>query len=97
MLLPIERVKRFFDGVTLPSPLDEATEMLLDELRARLPDECLQTDPDVVAAFLLAARSSSPPTSSGVLRSCGMYIPSANGSAGIPTIWSTRISSAPSP
>ena len=36
MLLPIERVKRFFDGVTLPPPLDEATEMLLDELRARL-------------------------------------------------------------
>ncbi|MGZ8272860.1 MAG: excinuclease ABC subunit UvrA [Burkholderiaceae bacterium] len=36
MLLPIERVKRFFDGITLPPPLDEATEMLLDELRARL-------------------------------------------------------------
>jgi excinuclease ABC subunit A len=36
MLLPIERVKRFFDRVGLPPPLDEATEMLLDELRARL-------------------------------------------------------------
>ena len=24
---------------------------LLDELRSRLPDECLQTDPDVVAAY----------------------------------------------
>jgi excinuclease ABC subunit A len=36
MLLPIERVKRFFDDVALPPPLDEATEMLLDELRARL-------------------------------------------------------------
>ena len=36
MLLPIERVKRFFDELTLPPPLDEATEMLLDELRARL-------------------------------------------------------------
>ena len=36
MLLPIDRVKRFFDDVTLPPPLDEATEMLLDELRARL-------------------------------------------------------------
>ncbi len=36
MLLPIERVKRFFDRVSLPPPLDEATEMLLDELRARL-------------------------------------------------------------
>ena len=63
MLLPLERVKRFFDHVHLgaspvtscpapagardelaaarrsslvPAPLDEATEMLLDELRARL-------------------------------------------------------------
>ncbi len=36
MLLPIERVKFFFDDLTLPPPLDEATEMLLDELRARL-------------------------------------------------------------
>ncbi|MGE5162243.1 MAG: excinuclease ABC subunit UvrA, partial [Betaproteobacteria bacterium] len=36
MLLPIERVKRFFDDVALPPPLDEATAMLLDELRARL-------------------------------------------------------------
>jgi excinuclease ABC subunit A len=36
MLLPIERVKTFFEAITLPPPLDEATEMLLDELRARL-------------------------------------------------------------
>jgi excinuclease ABC subunit A len=36
MLLPIERVKAFFDRVELPAPLDQATEMLLDELRARL-------------------------------------------------------------
>ena len=36
MLLPLERVKAFFDTITLPPPLDEATEMLLDELRARL-------------------------------------------------------------
>ena len=36
MLLPIERVRAFFDAITLPPPLDEATEMLLDELRARL-------------------------------------------------------------
>jgi len=36
MLLPIERVKAFFDRVQLPAPLDEASEMLLDELRARL-------------------------------------------------------------
>ena len=36
MLLPIERVKTFFDRVQLPPPLDQASEMLLDELRARL-------------------------------------------------------------
>jgi excinuclease ABC subunit A len=36
MLLPIDRVKAFFDRVELPAPLDQATEMLLDELRARL-------------------------------------------------------------
>ncbi|HKO67005.1 MAG TPA: excinuclease ABC subunit UvrA, partial [Burkholderiaceae bacterium] len=36
MLLPIERVKTFFDRVHLPAPLDQASEMLLDELRARL-------------------------------------------------------------
>ncbi|HTN50109.1 MAG TPA: excinuclease ABC subunit A [Burkholderiaceae bacterium] len=36
MLLPIERVKTFFDTLTLPPPFGEATEMLLDELRARL-------------------------------------------------------------
>ena len=36
MLLPIERVKIFFDQVRLPAPLDQASEMLLDELRARL-------------------------------------------------------------
>ena len=36
MLLPIERVKTFFDRVRLPAPLDQASEMLLDELRARL-------------------------------------------------------------
>ena len=33
MLLPIERVKMFFDRVQLPAPLDQASEMLLDELR----------------------------------------------------------------
>jgi excinuclease ABC subunit A len=36
MLLPIQRVKTFFDALALPAPLDEASEMLLDELRARL-------------------------------------------------------------
>jgi len=36
MLLPIERVARFFDTLKLPAPLDEATDMLLTEMRARL-------------------------------------------------------------
>ena len=35
MLLPIDRVKSLFDRVELPAPLDQATEMLLDELRAK--------------------------------------------------------------
>jgi excinuclease ABC subunit A len=36
VLLPIERCRAFFEGVTLPSPLDEATEILLGEIRSRL-------------------------------------------------------------
>jgi excinuclease ABC subunit A len=36
MLTPLDRVKAFFDSLELPAPLDEAAEMLLDELRARL-------------------------------------------------------------
>ncbi|MFM9966810.1 MAG: excinuclease ABC subunit UvrA [Burkholderiales bacterium] len=36
MLLPIERVRRFIDGLHLPAPLDEATDLLLTELRSRL-------------------------------------------------------------
>jgi len=35
MLLPIERVHEFFLKLTLPQPLDEATELLLGEIRAR--------------------------------------------------------------
>jgi excinuclease ABC subunit A len=35
VLLPIERCRAFFDNVTLPAPLDEATQLLLDEIRAR--------------------------------------------------------------
>ncbi|MDH3286333.1 MAG: excinuclease ABC subunit UvrA [Betaproteobacteria bacterium] len=35
VLLPIQRCRAFFDRVTLPSPLDEAAELLLDEIRAR--------------------------------------------------------------
>ena len=36
MLLPIERCQRFFNGLHLPQPLDEATDLLLSEIRSRL-------------------------------------------------------------
>jgi excinuclease ABC subunit A len=36
MLLPIERVARLISGLALPAPLDEATDLLLTEIRARL-------------------------------------------------------------
>ena len=36
MLLPIERTRAFFARVQLPAPLDEATDLLLAEIRARL-------------------------------------------------------------
>ena len=36
MLLPIERARAFFSRLTLPAPLDEATDLLLGEIRARL-------------------------------------------------------------
>jgi len=36
MLLPIERVHAFFHDLHLPRPLDEATELLLGEIRTRL-------------------------------------------------------------
>src|SRR5256886_1312420 len=35
MLLPLERGREFFDRLTLPQPLDEATELLLSEIRGR--------------------------------------------------------------
>jgi len=35
VLLPIERSYRFFQSLELPRPLDEATELLLEEIRAR--------------------------------------------------------------
>jgi len=35
MLLPIERSHEFFRGLTLPQPLDEATDLLLGEIRGR--------------------------------------------------------------
>jgi excinuclease ABC subunit A len=36
MRLPLERCQRFFAGLELPRPLDEATSLLLEEIRARL-------------------------------------------------------------
>ena len=36
MLLPLEKCRRFFAHLQLPQPLDEATDLLLSEIRARL-------------------------------------------------------------
>ncbi|TMH23227.1 MAG: excinuclease ABC subunit A, partial [Betaproteobacteria bacterium] len=36
MLLPIDRAREFFSHLHLPAPLDEATDLLLGEIRARL-------------------------------------------------------------
>ena len=36
MLLPIDDCRRFFDALELPAPLDEAVDLLLREIRARL-------------------------------------------------------------
>jgi len=36
MLLPIDRAREFFSHLHLPAPFDEATDLLLDEIRARL-------------------------------------------------------------
>src|SRR4029079_8159604 len=36
VLLPIDRAREFFAHLTLPAPLDEATDLLLTEIRARL-------------------------------------------------------------
>jgi excinuclease ABC subunit A len=36
MLLPVERVSEFVAGLVLPAPLDEAADLLLGEIRARL-------------------------------------------------------------
>ncbi len=36
VLLPIAKTRAFFDGLTLPAPLDEATGLLLSDIRARL-------------------------------------------------------------
>jgi len=40
MLLPIARCRSFFDSLHLPAPLDEATDLLLTEIRARLSYLC---------------------------------------------------------
>src|SRR5690606_35513564 len=36
MLLPIERLRGLFQSIALPAPLDEATDLLMTEVRARL-------------------------------------------------------------
>ncbi|MGZ5040405.1 MAG: excinuclease ABC subunit UvrA [Usitatibacter sp.] len=36
MLLPVDKVGEFFARLTLPAPLDEATELLIGEIRSRL-------------------------------------------------------------
>jgi len=53
MLLPIERVRRFFDGLSFTGVLDEATELLLEEVRARLKFLC-----DVGLGYLTLDRQS---------------------------------------
>src|SRR5438309_2133789 len=40
VLLPAERTRAFFDSLHLPAPLDEATDLLLTEIRARLRYVC---------------------------------------------------------
>ncbi|HZW76072.1 MAG TPA: excinuclease ABC subunit A, partial [Caldimonas sp.] len=54
MLLPIERIRRFFDTLSLPSTLlDEALKLLLDEVRTRLKYLC-----DVGIGYLTLDRQS---------------------------------------
>jgi excinuclease ABC subunit A len=36
MLMPVSEVRRFFDALRLPAPMDEAAELLLGEIRTRL-------------------------------------------------------------
>src|SRR4051812_25197251 len=52
-LLPIEKVKGFFQQLSLPKPLDEATDMLLGEIRTRLGYLC-----DVGLGYLTLDRQS---------------------------------------
>jgi excinuclease ABC subunit A len=53
MLLPIERTRRFFDTLRLPGSLDQATDLLLGEIRARLAYLC-----DVGLGYLTLDRQS---------------------------------------
>jgi excinuclease ABC subunit A len=53
MLLPIERVRVFFDRLSFEGVLDEATELLLEEVRARLKFLC-----DVGLGYLTLDRQS---------------------------------------
>ncbi|MEO5696686.1 MAG: excinuclease ABC subunit A, partial [Burkholderiaceae bacterium] len=54
MLIPIDRLRRFFDGLSLPSTmLDEALKLLLDEIRTRLKYLC-----DVGIGYLTLDRQS---------------------------------------
>ncbi|HXH02410.1 MAG TPA: excinuclease ABC subunit UvrA [Candidatus Competibacteraceae bacterium] len=53
MLLPIQRLRDFFRRLTLPSPLDEASELVLGEIRARLDYLC-----DVGLGYLTLDRQS---------------------------------------
>ena len=54
MLMPIERIRRFFDAVVLPSTLlDDALKLLLDEIRTRLKYLC-----DVGIGYLTLDRQS---------------------------------------
>src|SRR3954469_15875878 len=52
-LLPIEKVKGFFQQLSLPKPLDEATDLLLGEIRTRLGYLC-----DVGLGYLTLDRQS---------------------------------------
>ncbi|HOX69230.1 MAG TPA: excinuclease ABC subunit UvrA, partial [Burkholderiaceae bacterium] len=54
MLLPIERIRRLFDGLSLPSTLlDDALKLLVDEIRTRLKYLC-----DVGLGYLTLDRQS---------------------------------------
>ncbi|HVJ59814.1 MAG TPA: excinuclease ABC subunit UvrA, partial [Burkholderiaceae bacterium] len=53
MLLPIERVRTFFDRLTFTGVMDEATELLLEEVRSRLKFLC-----DVGLGYLTLDRQS---------------------------------------